>query len=153
MDMILKVSKHSKHIWLYSGRAAGFSSGVFRTTSLKQTTIKPRAYFGICWNHLRHVFRSSSRRPCDFVAWIKDHFQPGAVMSPQSVIYIKLNCQVAHFDNFSFSGALFTCQTIITQPNLYVVTCMYNTISSAGNSQQDGNLCRIMSHNNLLTQV
>lgn len=41
---------------------------------------------------------------------------------------------------FNFSAALFTCQRIITQANLFIVTCMYNTISSGGNSQQEGNL-------------
>lgn len=52
----------------------------------------------------------------------------------------KVNCQVAHFDNFNFTGPLFTCQQIITQPNLFIVTRMYNTISPDGDSQQEGNL-------------
>lgn len=41
---------------------------------------------------------------------------------------------------FNFCGALFTCRKIITPSNLFIVTCMYDTISSAGNSQQEGNL-------------
>lgn len=41
---------------------------------------------------------------------------------------------------FNFSGALFTCQKIITQSNLFIATCMYDTIGSGGNSQQEENL-------------
>lgn len=33
---------------------------------------------------------------------------------------------------------MFTCQEIITQSNLLIVTCVFNTISSGGNSQQEG---------------
>lgn len=41
---------------------------------------------------------------------------------------------------FNFSAALFSCQKIITRSNLSIVTCMYDTVGSGGNSQQEENL-------------
>lgn len=54
---------------------------------------------------------------------------------------------------FNFSGALFSCQTIITQSNLFIVTCMYDTIGSVRILNKKRSCISIMSHNKLVKQI
>lgn len=58
-------------------------------------------------------------------------------VSRRILCVVRVNCQVALTILFILFS---TCKEIITQSNLHAVTCLFDTIGSGGNSQQEAAL-------------